>query len=83
MTELLDRDILFGNPDRAMVRVSPDGQWLSYLAPEQGVLNVWVAPVDHPSAAQAITHDRGRGDPVLRVGGILAAHPRGPRSRWG
>ncbi len=44
-----------------MVRVSPDGAWLSFLAPEEGVLNVWVAPVSDPGAARAITHDRGRG----------------------
>lgn len=61
MTELIDRALLFGNPDRAMVRVSPDGKWVSYLAPEEGVLNVWVAPVDAPRQGRCVTHDRGRG----------------------
>ena len=61
MDDLLPRELLFGNPDRASVRVSPDGAWLSYLAPEEGVLNVWVTPVSDLSAARAITHDRGRG----------------------
>lgn len=61
MTELIDRALLFGNPDRATVRVSPDGRWLSWLAPEEGVLNVWVAPLGQPDEARAVTHDRGRG----------------------
>ncbi len=61
MDVLLERERLFGNPDRASVRLSPDGAWLSYLAPEEGVLNVWIAPADDPAAARAVTHDRGRG----------------------
>ena len=61
MTELIDRDLLFGNPDRALVRVSPNGAWLSFVAPLEGVLNVWVAPVDEPTQAKPITNDRERG----------------------
>lgn len=58
---LVSRDVLFGNPDRASVRVSPDGARMSFLAPVGGVLNVWVAPVDAPDAAKAVTKDTGRG----------------------
>ena len=58
---LIPRDILFGNPDRASVRLSPDGSRISYLAPVDGVLNVWVGPVDNPSAAEPVTTDTGRG----------------------
>lgn len=58
---LIDRDILFGNPEKAHARISPDGQYLAYLAPEEGVLNVWVAPADDLKAAKAVTHDRKRG----------------------
>ena len=43
---LIPRDTLFGNPERAGVQISPNGKWLSYLAPLDGVLNVWVMPVD-------------------------------------
>lgn len=60
-TPLIPRQTLFGNPDRAMVRLSPDGQHLAYLAPLDGVLNVWVAPADRPNDAQPITGDTGRG----------------------
>lgn len=58
---LIDRGDFFGNPDRARVRVSPDGQRLSYLANEQGVLNVFVGSLDSPQRAKAVTQDRGRG----------------------
>lgn len=60
-TPLIPRQTLFGNPDRALVRLSPDGQHLAYLAPLDGVLNVWVAPADRPDDAQPITRDTGRG----------------------
>ncbi|HEV3145423.1 MAG TPA: S9 family peptidase [Gemmataceae bacterium] len=60
-TPLIPRSLLFGNPDKAAARISPDGKHLSYLAPVDGVLNVWVAPVDDLSAAKAITHDKKRG----------------------
>ena len=58
---LIPRDVLFGNPDRAQLRISPDGQHLSFLAPVNGVLNVWVAPTNDVSSAKAITHDSKRG----------------------
>ena len=58
---LLDRELLFGNPERAVARISPDGRHLSWVAPVDGVLNVWVAPVDDLTAARAVTADAGRG----------------------
>jgi len=37
---LIPRAALFGNPSRFQARVSPDGEWLTWLAPFEGVLNV-------------------------------------------
>ncbi|MCC4602216.1 S9 family peptidase [Xanthomonas melonis] len=59
--ELITRDALFGNPERANVSISPDGKYLSWVAPLDGVLNVWVAPVEAPDQARAITKDTARG----------------------
>lgn len=59
--QLIPRDVLFGNPERSSPSLSPDGTRLGFIAPEDGVLNVWVGPADDPSAAEAVTHDRGRG----------------------
>jgi dipeptidyl aminopeptidase/acylaminoacyl peptidase len=58
---LIPRKVFFGNPDRALVRLSPDGSQIAYLAPLDGVLNVWVAPRDEPGAAWPVTRDAGRG----------------------
>jgi len=66
-TPLIPRKVLFGNPDKASVQISPDGAQISYLAPRNGVLNVWVAPRDDlaasstGAAARPITADTGRG----------------------
>lgn len=58
---LIPRRVLFGNPDKASAQISPDGSRLSYLAPVDGVLNVWVGPIDDPAAAQPVTQDADRG----------------------
>jgi dipeptidyl aminopeptidase/acylaminoacyl peptidase len=56
---LIPRTVLFGNPERAMPQLSPDGKRIAYLAPDEGVLNVWVGPVDGPF--KPVTRDRDRG----------------------
>jgi dipeptidyl aminopeptidase/acylaminoacyl peptidase len=58
---VISREILFGNPERTAARVSPDGTRISFIAPVDGVLNVWVAPVGDLAAAKPITKDTGRG----------------------
>jgi dipeptidyl aminopeptidase/acylaminoacyl peptidase len=57
---LIPREALFGNPERAAGRVSPDGKWLSWIAPRDGVLNIWVAPSANPSDARAMTSEKLR-----------------------
>ena len=66
MVELIPRSVLFGNPERTSPRISPDGTRLAWIAPRDGVLNVWVAPIGGAdgvdwAAAQAITEDTDRG----------------------
>ena len=60
-TPLIPTDILFGNPVFLAPEISPDGSRLLYLAPDDGVLNVWSAPVDAPEEGVAVSRDRGRG----------------------
>ncbi|MBM44591.1 MAG: S9 family peptidase [Phycisphaerae bacterium] len=43
-TPLIPRETLFGNPERAGLQISPDGSTISYLAPHEDVLNVWIQP---------------------------------------
>ena len=58
--ELIPRSVLFGNPERSNPQISPDGTMLAYLAPDQGVLNVWVRTLGKTDD-RAITNDRKRG----------------------
>lgn len=57
---LIPRDVLFGNPEKANARISPDGKWLSWTAPVDGVMNIWVAPASNPAAAKAVTAENTR-----------------------
>lgn len=41
-TELIPRALLFGDPERASPRISPDGTKLAYLAEHNGALNIFV-----------------------------------------
>jgi dipeptidyl aminopeptidase/acylaminoacyl peptidase len=61
--DLIDRDILFGNPSRFQGRQSPDGTMMSFRAPLDGVMNLWVAPAGDINAARAVTRNTGRGIP--------------------
>lgn len=60
-THLIPRTALFGNPVRAQARLSPDGRYMSFLAPKNGVLNVWLAPFGKLDSAKPITDDKKRG----------------------
>jgi len=58
---LIPRASLFGNPDKISPTLSPDGSKIAFIAPSNGVLNVWVAPADKPDAAKPVTADTTRG----------------------
>ena len=60
-TPVIPRKLLFGNPDKAGAKISPDGKYLSFLAPVDGVLNVWVGPIAKPGDAKPVTKDKKRG----------------------
>ena len=57
---LIARQALFGNPTKSGGRLSPDGKWVSYLAPRDGVLNIWVAPAATPDKAKPISASKDR-----------------------
>jgi hypothetical protein len=61
VAELIPRTVIFGNPDRSIARISPNGAYVSWLAPRDGVMNIWVAPADDPGSASVITNDTYRG----------------------
>ena len=57
---LIERAKLFGNPSKVGAQISPNGQWLSWIAPRDGVLNVWAAPAADPSQAKPLTAEKTR-----------------------
>jgi dipeptidyl aminopeptidase/acylaminoacyl peptidase len=57
---LIPRSVLFGNPERISPRISPDGSRLAYIAPHDGVLNVYVGAVGSDDF-EVVTDDRDRG----------------------
>ncbi len=59
---IIPREVLFGNPVKAAVRLSPDGTRLSYLAPspDKNVLNIWVRTLGQ-NDDKMVTKDEYRG----------------------
>jgi len=59
----IPRRVLFGDPERSLARISPDGRRVAFLAAVDGVLNVWVGPIEEPGAARPLTRvtDRNLG----------------------
>ncbi|MBW4675053.1 MAG: S9 family peptidase [Desmonostoc geniculatum HA4340-LM1] len=61
LSPLIPREILFGNPEKASPRLSPDGKYLAYIAPdEQNILQVWLRTVGQEDD-QILTADKKRG----------------------
>lgn len=58
---LIPRETLFGNPERSRPQLSPNGEYLAYLAPdEKNVMQVWLRTVGQEDDRQ-LTHDQKRG----------------------
>jgi dipeptidyl aminopeptidase/acylaminoacyl peptidase len=58
---LIPRQVLFGNPEKTHGRISPNGEWLAYVAPVNGVPNIHLARTAAPDAMKVLTEDRARG----------------------
>jgi dipeptidyl aminopeptidase/acylaminoacyl peptidase len=98
MVDLIPRTVLFGNPERVSPSISPDGRRLAWIAPDDSVLNVWVAPMHGGGdgsarrggidwdAAVAVTADRDRGVRVYTWAHdgrhILYLQDRGGDENW-
>jgi len=61
---IIDRELLFGNPEIAAPQISPNGQYVSFLKPWKDTRNIYVKRVDEPfSAARLLTTETKR--PIL------------------
>lgn len=55
---LIDRELLFGDPEISGAQISPDGKFISFIKPYREVRNIWVKGLDEPfSAARPVTAD--------------------------
>src|SRR5581483_8356055 len=65
--DLLPRRLIFANPERIVVRISHDGSRIAFLAPRDGVLNLWVGPIARVEDARPVTRvtDRNLGLSVV------------------
>ncbi len=57
---LIPRQDLFGNPEKSHLEISPDGKWIAWLAPLNGVMNIFAASSRDLDAGIPITHEELR-----------------------
>src|SRR5215831_9570481 len=63
---LIDRELLFGNPEIAGVQLSPDGAYVAFLKPWKDTRNIWVKKTGEPfSAARLLTAESKRPVPAF------------------
>ena len=48
---LIDRELLFGNPEITGAQISPDGKFIAFMKPWKGTINIWVKKTDEPFAS--------------------------------
>jgi dipeptidyl aminopeptidase/acylaminoacyl peptidase len=58
---LIDRELMFGNPEIAGAQISPDGKFIAFRKPHKGTLNIWVKSADEPfDKARVLTNETKR-----------------------
>ena len=58
---LIDRELIFGNPEISGAQLSPDGKYLAFQKPWKDTRNIYVKGVDEPfSAARLLTAEPKR-----------------------
>ncbi|MBE9063172.1 S9 family peptidase [cf. Phormidesmis sp. LEGE 11477] len=55
---LIERELFFSDPEISGAQLSPNGQFIAFQKPLDGVINVWVKDIDEPmAAARPVTAD--------------------------
>lgn len=58
-TELINRRILFATAKQSNAHISPDGKYVSWMAPLYDSSNLWIAPTQMPSRVRPLTNAGG------------------------
>ena len=56
----IPRKTFFGNANALNPQLSPEGRWLAWIAPTDGVMNIWAAPRDDVTTARPLTRQTDR-----------------------
>ena len=58
---IIDRELLFGNPEITGAQLSPDGKFIAFMKPWKGTINIWVKKTEEPfSSARLLTTETKR-----------------------
>ncbi|WP_400194287.1 S9 family peptidase [Hymenobacter sp. B81] len=58
---LIDRELLFGDPEISGAQLSADGKFMSFIKPYKGTRNIWVKGLNEPfEKARPMTNDQAR-----------------------
>ena len=58
LPELIDRELFFGDPEISGAQLSPDGNYVTFMRPFEGVRNIWIKAFDEPfDDARPLTRD--------------------------
>ncbi|QRN41282.1 MAG: alpha/beta fold hydrolase [Neisseriaceae bacterium] len=58
--QLIDRAVIFGNPEITGADLSPDGQYVTFLKEYDGILNIWIKKIDEPFEKAKVLTDTKR-----------------------
>ena len=58
LPKLVDRELFFGDPEISGSQISPDGRFITFLKPLNGVRNIWVKGALRAVRASAGDHRR-------------------------
>ena len=62
---IIDRELIFGDPEIVGAQISPDGKFIAFIKPFKGTRNIWVKRTEDPfDKAKPITADTQRPIPA-------------------
>ena len=70
---IIDRELLFGDPEISGAQLSPDGEYIAFMKPWKDTRNIWVKKTNQPFSSARLHDHRNRA-----ARGGLSLEPRQP-----